>query len=88
MFDCRNSYYGNCNENEGAGVICEYEPPSNMTVELVGGNETVGNVLLDGRPIWYKGNYRFFSCEKSSSRVYNLGCVCVCVCFLAAKKQL
>ena len=57
LYDCHNSNcsVNNCNyctANRGAGVICEYEPPSDTIVELVGGNNTVGNVLLDGRPIW------------------------------------
>ena len=77
LFDCRNSYYGDCNANEGAGVICEFEPLSNTTVELVGGNDTVGNVLLDGRPIWYKGNYRDFSCEGAALEVLMSVRLCV-----------
>ena len=52
LFDCNNRYYRDCRADEGAGVICEYEPPSDTIVELVGGNNTVGNVFLDGRPIW------------------------------------
>ena len=51
LFDCYQYYYRNCTAEEGAGVICEYEAP-NTTVELVGGNSTDGNILLDGRPIW------------------------------------
>ena len=42
-----------CSRWSAAGVICDYEPPSNITIELVGGNTTKeGNVLLNGRPIW------------------------------------
>ena len=42
-----------CSKWSAAGVICDYEPPSNITLELVGGNTTKeGNVLLNGRPIW------------------------------------
>ena len=52
LFDCTHRYSRDCRADEGAGVICEYEPPSDTIVELVGGNNTVGNVLLDGRPIW------------------------------------
>ena len=52
LFDCNDYYYRNCYAYEGAGVICEYEPPSDTIVELVGGNDTVGNVLLGGRPVW------------------------------------
>ena len=57
LFDCYNRNCSvqdcsSCDANDGAGVICEYEPPSGMIVELVGGNNSVGNVLLDGRPIW------------------------------------
>lgn len=55
LFDCykyyTTTYYRNCTAEEGAGVICEYEAP-NTTAQLVGGNSTDGNVLLDGRPIW------------------------------------
>ena len=55
LFDCGDNYYRDCRADEGAGVICEYEPPSDTIVELVGGNTTVGNVLVDGRPIWWVG---------------------------------
>ena len=42
-----------CGKFEAAGVICDYEPPSHTTIELVGGNHTKeGNVLLNGKPIW------------------------------------
>ena len=37
----------------GVGVMCDFVPPSNTTIELVGGNSTKeGNVLLNGSPIW------------------------------------
>ena len=37
----------------GAGVMCNFTPPINTTIELVGGNNTKeGNVLLNGSPIW------------------------------------
>ena len=52
LFDCKDYYNRDCSANEGAGVICEYEPPSDTIVELVGGNDTVGDVLIDGKPIW------------------------------------
>ena len=42
----------------GAGVMCNFVPPSNTTIELVGGNNTKeGNVLLNGSPIWYNEYY-------------------------------
>ena len=46
LFDCKDYYNRDCSANEGAGVICEYEPPSDTIVELVGGNDTVGNVHI------------------------------------------
>ena len=52
LFDCPNQS-ANCYSSDGAGVICEYEPPKDTIVKLVGGNNTNGNVLIDGRPIWY-----------------------------------
>ena len=53
IYDCPSSpptsFYGYL----AAGVTCDYSPPSNTTVELVGGNNTKeGNVLLNGSPIW------------------------------------
>ena len=53
IYDCPSNNYRLCNKHEAAGVICDYEPPSNITIELVGGNNTKeGNVLLNGSPIW------------------------------------
>ena len=53
LSDCDDYYYRDCRADEGAGVSCEYEPPSDTIVELVGGNTTAGNILVDGRPIWW-----------------------------------
>ena len=56
IYDCPNNnevpkYV--CSKWRAAGVICDYEPPSNNTIELVGGNNTKeGNVLINGNPIW------------------------------------
>ena len=52
IYDCPSTNYRLCYKYEAAGVICDYEPP-NITIELVGGNNTKeGNVLLNGSPIW------------------------------------
>ena len=55
IYDCP-SYspsYWTSSGGFGAGVMCNYIPPSNTTIELVGGNSTKeGNVLLNGSPIW------------------------------------
>ena len=57
IFDCY-STFGNDwqwykSGSYGAGVMCDFTPPSNTTIELVGGNSTKeGNVLLNGSPIW------------------------------------
>ena len=56
IYDCPSSNQlptNLCNKRKAAGVICDYDPPSNTTIELVGGNNTKeGNVLLNGSPIW------------------------------------
>ena len=60
--NCSSRFYRNCSDTEGAGVICDYKPSSSSTIELVGGNVTKliggnttyeGNVLFNGKPIWY-----------------------------------
>ena len=53
IYDCPSSQPTSFGGSRAAGVICDYSPPSNTTVELVGGNSTKeGNVLLNGSPIW------------------------------------
>ena len=55
IYDCPSRYlqYGSRSGTYGAGVMCDFTPPSNTTIELVGGNSTKeGNVLLNGSPIW------------------------------------
>ena len=50
---CIHNPIDNCGASEGAGVICPYDTDSNR-VTLVGGNTAnEGNVMLNGRPIWY-----------------------------------
>ena len=47
LLECKHNRIDDCGSSEGAGVICD------TTVELVGGDTTnVGNVLLNGSPIW------------------------------------
>ena len=56
IYECpsaNNQQVSLCSKSKAAGVICDYEPPSNITIELVGSNNTKeGNVLLNGSPIW------------------------------------
>ena len=50
---CNHNPIDNCGASEGAGVICPYDTNINR-VTLVGGNTVhEGNVMLNGRPIWY-----------------------------------
>ena len=50
---CIHNPIDNCGASEGAGVICPYDTEANR-VTLVGGNTAnEGNVMLNGRPIWY-----------------------------------
>ena len=50
---CNHNPIDNCGAGEGAGVICPYDTDANR-VTLVGGNTAnEGNVMLNGRPIWY-----------------------------------
>ena len=50
---CNHNPIDNCGASEGAGVICPYDTNANR-VTLVGGNTAnEGNVMLNGRPIWY-----------------------------------
>ena len=54
IYDCISyrPYYWD-DGNSAAGVMCDFTPPPNTTIELVGGNNTKeGNVLLNGSPIW------------------------------------
>ena len=52
MSDCPHSK-GTCTYLNLAGVKCEYDTNVNK-VTLVGGNSTnEGNVMLNGKPIWY-----------------------------------
>ena len=52
LSDCPHSK-GTCSIHHLAGVKCEYDTNVNK-VTLVGGNNTnLGNVMLNGKPIWY-----------------------------------
>ena len=60
---CIHNPIDNCGASEGAGVICPYDTDVNR-VTLVGGNTAnEGNVMLDGRPIWYVyAKFRLLHC--------------------------
>ena len=52
IFDCPHRT-STCSAYALAGVKCEYDTKINK-VTLVGGNNTLqGNVMLNGKPIWY-----------------------------------
>ena len=44
----------NCGAHEAAGVICVDVEDNGEPVKLVGGDDTSGNVLYHGRPVWYE----------------------------------
>ena len=51
--DCSYNPIDNCGSSEGAGVICRTTSPA-FDITLVGGPSSAeGNVLYQGRPIWY-----------------------------------
>ena len=55
IFDCPSTILSSGGQSgyHGAGVMCNFTPPSNTTIELVGGNNTKeGIVLINGSPIW------------------------------------
>ena len=67
----------NCTAHEGAGVHCDYKPPSSSTIRLVGGKTTKliggnityeGNVLYNNKPIWYETLKIPFYTKTSSSK--------------------